>query len=84
MSNFPIHICSLEEVRKADISVYDGIITIEDSSEDNPFRYNIFTQQIEEGGEICEGENSLERYYIKLADSGIKVSKDLAFDCVVQ
>ena len=51
---------------------------------DNPFRYNIFTQQIEEGGEICEGENSLERYYIKLADSGIKVSKDLAFDCVVQ
>ena len=51
---------------------------------DNPFRYNIFTQQIEEGGEICEGENSLERYYIKLADSGLKVSKDLAFDCVVQ
>ena len=43
---------------------------------DKPFRYNIFTQQIEEGGEICEGENSLERYYIKLADSGIKVSKD--------
>tara|TARA_Y100000004_G_scaffold94677_1_gene106082 strand:- start:3689 stop:5830 length:2142 start_codon:yes stop_codon:yes gene_type:complete len=51
---------------------------------DKPFRYNIFTQQIEEGEEVCEGENSLERYYIKLADSGIKVSKDLAFDCVVQ
>ncbi len=49
-----------------------------------PFRYNIFTQQIEEGEEVCEGENSLERYYIKLADKGIKVSKDLAFDCVVQ
>ena len=51
---------------------------------DKPFRYNIFTQQIEEGEEVCEGENSLERYYIKLADKGIKVSKDLAFDCVVQ
>ena len=51
---------------------------------DKPFRYNIFTQQIEEGEEVCEGENSLERYYLKLADKGIKVSKDLAFDCVVQ
>jgi len=49
-----------------------------------PFRYNIFTQQIEEAEEVCDGENSLERYYIKLADKGIKVSKDLAFDCVVQ
>tara|TARA_R100001460_G_scaffold24587_2_gene49377 strand:- start:195 stop:2318 length:2124 start_codon:yes stop_codon:yes gene_type:complete len=49
-----------------------------------PFRYNIFTQQIEEDGELCEGENSLERYYIKLALKGIKVSKDLAYDIVVQ
>ena len=31
---------------------------------DKPFRYNIFTQQIEEGEDVCEGENSLERYYI--------------------
>ena len=49
-----------------------------------PFRYNIFTQQIEEAGKICEGENSLERYYLKLADKGLKVSKDLAYDCVIQ
>jgi len=49
-----------------------------------PFRYNIFTQQIEEDGELCEGENSLERYYIKLALKGIKASKDLAYDIVVQ
>ena len=40
MPNFPIHICSLEEVKKANISIYDGIITIEDSFEENPFRYN--------------------------------------------
>jgi len=51
---------------------------------DNPFRYNIFTQQIEEGGEVCEGENALERYYLKLADKGRKIPKDVAYDCVVQ
>ena len=39
MTNFPIHICSLEGVREADISLYDGVITIENSFEDNPFRY---------------------------------------------
>ena len=42
MTNFPIHICSLEDARDADISLYDGIITIENSFEENPFR--------------CEGE----------------------------
>ena len=49
-----------------------------------PFRYNILTQQIELAGEVCEGESSLERYYIKLALKGIKASKDLAYDIVVQ
>ena len=39
MTNFPIHICSLEGAREADISLYDGVITIENSFEDNPFRY---------------------------------------------
>ena len=39
MTNFPIHICSLEGVREADISLYDGVITIENSFEENPFRY---------------------------------------------
>ena len=38
MTNFPIHICSLENARNADISLYDGIITIENSFEENPFR----------------------------------------------
>ena len=50
----------------------------------DPFRYNKFTQQIEEGEFVCEGENSLERYYLKLATQGFQISKDLAFDCVVQ
>jgi len=37
--NFPIHICSLEGARESDISLYDGVITIENSFEDNPLRY---------------------------------------------
>ena len=49
-----------------------------------PFRYNIFTQQIEKNGKLCEGEDALDRYYLKLAEKGIKASKDLAYDIVVQ
>ena len=39
LTNFPIHICSLEGAKEADISLYDGVITIENSFEENPFRY---------------------------------------------
>ena len=35
---FPIEICSLEAVREIEISSYDGIITIEDSRIEDPFR----------------------------------------------
>ena len=35
---FPIHICSLEVARETDISIYDGIITIEDGTIEDPFR----------------------------------------------
>tara|TARA_R100001015_G_C4621354_1_gene178542 strand:+ start:1 stop:1122 length:1122 start_codon:yes stop_codon:yes gene_type:complete len=49
-----------------------------------PFRYNIFTQQIEKDGKLCEGEDALDRYYLKLAEKGIKASKDIAYDIVVQ
>ena len=37
-TNFPIHICSLAAVKEMDTSIYDGIITIEDSNIENPFR----------------------------------------------
>ena len=37
-NQFAIEICSLETVRETDISIYDGIITIEDSSIEEPFR----------------------------------------------
>ena len=38
MTSFSIHICSLEAVREADVSIFDGVITIEDSRIENPFR----------------------------------------------
>jgi predicted P-loop ATPase len=44
-------------------------------------RYNIFTQQIEVNGEVLEGAD---RYYLKLAELGYKVGKELALDCLVQ
>jgi predicted P-loop ATPase len=44
-------------------------------------RFNTFTQQIEINGAILEGA---ERYYLKLAQSGIKATKDLAYDCLVE
>ena len=37
-SIFPIHICSLHQVRVIDVSTYDGIITIEDTTIKEPFR----------------------------------------------
>ena len=38
MDRNSIHICSLEAVREIDVSVYDGIITIEDTNIEEPFR----------------------------------------------
>ena len=35
---FPIHITSLHQVRELDVSTYDGIITIEDTTISEPFR----------------------------------------------
>ncbi len=35
---FPIHITSLHQVRELDVSTYDGIITIEDTTIIEPFR----------------------------------------------
>ena len=35
---FSIQICSLEAAREADLSIYDGVITIEDSTIEDPLR----------------------------------------------
>ena len=52
------------------------------------FRYNVYTQQIQIGtgekAKICEGKRSLERYYLERARRNQRISKDLAFDVVVQ
>ena len=45
------------------------------------FRYNIFTQQIEQEDQVLEG---IERYYLKLAQMKLKISKEVAIDCVVE
>ena len=49
---------------------------------------NVYTQQIQQGtgenAKICEGKRSIERYYLQLAKINEKISKDLAFDVVVQ
>ena len=37
-SIFPVHVCSLDQVRELDVSTYDGIITIEDTTIKEPFR----------------------------------------------
>ena len=37
-STFPVHVCSLHQVREIDVSTYDGIITIEDTTIREPFR----------------------------------------------
>ena len=37
-STFPVHVCSLDQVREIDVSTYDGIITIEDTTIKEPFR----------------------------------------------
>ena len=54
----------------------------------NAFRFNVYTQQIQLGtgkkAKICEGKRSIERYYLELARQNKRVSKDVAFDVVVQ
>ena len=40
-TSFPIHICSLEVTRESDLSIYDGVITIENTIIENPFRVQL-------------------------------------------
>jgi hypothetical protein len=44
-------------------------------------RFNTFSQQLEIDGGVIEGA---ERFYLRLAEQGFKVAKDLALDCLVQ
>ena len=40
-TSFPIHICSLEIARESDLTIYDGVITIENTFIENPFRVQL-------------------------------------------
>ena len=52
---------------------------------DQEFRYNVFTQQLERGADVCEGRYSIERFYLELAcQNKVKCSKEVATDCVIQ
>ena len=50
-------------------------------SQSDEIRYNVFTQQIEIKGAVIDGAD---RFYLKLAEMGYKVGKELAIDCLVQ
>jgi predicted P-loop ATPase len=50
-------------------------------SQSDEIRYNLFTQQIEIKGKVIDGAD---RFYLKLAEMGYKVGKELAIDCLVQ
>ena len=50
-------------------------------SQSDEIRYNVFTQQIEIKGKVIDGAD---RFYLKLAEMGYKVGKELAIDCLVQ
>ena len=50
-------------------------------SQADEIRYNVFTQQIEIKGKVVDGAD---RFYLKLAEMGYKVGKELAIDCLVQ
>lgn len=50
-------------------------------SQADEIRYNLFTQQIEIKQKVVDGAD---RFYLRLAEMGYKVSKELAIDCLVQ
>jgi predicted P-loop ATPase len=50
-------------------------------SQADEIRYNVFTQQIEIKGKVIDGAD---RFYLRLAEMGYKVGKELAIDCLVQ
>jgi predicted P-loop ATPase len=50
-------------------------------SQSDEIRYNVFTQQIEIKSTVMDGAD---RFYLKLAEMGYKVGKELAIDCLVQ
>jgi predicted P-loop ATPase len=50
-------------------------------SKTDDIRFNTFTQEIEIKGKVIDG---VDRFYLRLAEMGYKVTKELAIDCLVQ
>ena len=79
---------TIDKMQKVDAN--ELLAELESVPKNSPeaFRYNVYTQQIQIGtgekAKICEGKRSIERYYLELARQNKRVSKDVAFDVVVQ
>ena len=79
---------TIDKMQKVDAN--ELLAELESVPKNSPeaFRYNVYTQQIQLGtgekAKICEGKRSIERYYLELARQNKRVSKDVAFDVVVQ
>ena len=81
-------VITVDKMQKVDAN--ELLAELENVPKNSPeaFRYNVYTQQIQIGtgkkAKICEGKRSIERYYLELARQNKRVSKDVAFDVVVQ
>ena len=79
---------TIDKMQKVDAN--ELLAELENVPKESPdaFRYNVYTQQIQLGtgkdARVCEGKRSIERYYLELARQNKRVSKDVAFDVVVQ
>jgi hypothetical protein len=63
------------------LEVPELLEVLRSQAKDGGIRFNVFTQQIEINGQVFPGA---ERFYLLLAEQGIKASKDLAIDCLLQ
>jgi predicted P-loop ATPase len=81
-------IITVDKMKRLDANELMARLKAVPETSPDAFRYNVYTQQIQQGtgedAKICEGESSIERYYLQLAKINEKISKDLAFDVVVQ
>jgi hypothetical protein len=62
------------------LEVPELLEVLRSQAQDGNIRFNVFTQQVEVAGQVFKGA---ERFYLSLAEQGIKASKDVAIDCLL-
>jgi hypothetical protein len=75
ITSLPVH------QKPAKLEVPELLEVLRKDARDGGIRFNVFTQQVEINGAVFTGA---ERFYLTLAERGIKASKDLAIDCLLQ